>query len=70
MGKREIKWKQNLGRTECFHIISSFLNFTSVDIAVCQHGKCFRFLRGPKKGTIASLRQDSEQEERQTCIQA
>ena len=32
-------WKHDARRAECFHTISSFSNFTSVDITVYQYGK-------------------------------
>ena len=38
--KREIVWKHDAHRAECFHTIS-----THVDITVYQHGKCFIFLK-------------------------
>ena len=37
--KREIVWKHDARRAECFHTISSFPIFTSVDITVYQYGK-------------------------------
>ena len=39
MEKREIVWKHDARRAECFHTISSFPIFTSVDITVYQYGK-------------------------------
>jgi hypothetical protein len=39
LGKREIVWKHDARRAECFHTISSFPNSTSVDITIYQYGK-------------------------------
>ena len=39
MEKREIVWKHDTRRAECFHTISSFPISTSVDITVYQFGK-------------------------------
>ena len=43
--KREIVWKHDARRAECFHQVFTqfrvFPIFTSVDITIYQHGKCF-----------------------------
>jgi hypothetical protein len=44
LGKREIVWKHESRRAECFHTISSFPISTSVDITIYQYGKNVLYL--------------------------
>ena len=44
LGKREIVWKHEARRAECFHTISSFPISTSVDITIYQYGKNVLYL--------------------------
>jgi hypothetical protein len=66
--------KFNLNWAECFHTISSFPNFTSVDITVYQHGKNVLYLfyniaqRNIKKEIFRRFRVDIELYQSAFCI--